>query len=54
MAERITITIDRELLKYLDEIISSKIFASRSHALDFLVKRRIDLENEAKDYGYIR
>ena len=34
--ERITITIDKKLLKWLDSQIKSKRFATRSHALEFL------------------
>ena len=48
MKERITITIDKELLKWMDSEIEDKIFASRSHALEFLVQRKIDEEKEAK------
>jgi len=42
MKERITITMDRELLKWLDSKIKDKIFANRSHGLEFLVQRKID------------
>jgi len=37
MKERITITIDKELLKWIDKKISEKIFANRSHAFEFLI-----------------
>ena len=37
MKERITITIDKELLKWLDEKVNEKIFANRSHGLEFLI-----------------
>ena len=39
MKERITVTIDKELLKWLDKKIDEKIFANRSHGLEFLIKR---------------
>lgn len=48
MKERITITINRELLNWLDSKIQERIFASRSHALEFLVKGKIDEEVRPK------
>jgi len=39
MKERITITIDKELLDWLDARVKSKIFANRSHGLEFLIKK---------------
>ena len=41
MKERITITIDKELLEWMDRKIESKIFATRSHALEFLISKKI-------------
>ena len=41
MKERITITIDKGLLKWLDENIANKVFANRSHALEFLMMQKI-------------
>ncbi len=38
--ERITITVDSELLKWLDEKISQKIFANRSHGIEFLISQK--------------
>ena len=40
MKERITITIDKELLDWLDSRVKSKIFANRSHGLEFLIKKK--------------
>ena len=37
--ERITITIDKELLKWLDLNIEERIFANRSHGFEFLIKK---------------
>ncbi len=42
MKERITVTIDGELLKWLDSKIKQKIFANRSHGLEFIIKQKID------------
>jgi metal-responsive CopG/Arc/MetJ family transcriptional regulator len=44
MKERITVTIDKELLKWLDKKIEEKVFANRSHGLEFLIKRAMDEE----------
>jgi len=41
LKERITITIDKELLEWLDKQIDEKIFANRSHGIEFLIKRKI-------------
>ena len=43
--ERITITIDKELLIWLDKKIQEKIFANRSHGFEYLIKKT---ENEEK------
>lgn len=42
MKERITITIDKELLNWLDERIGNRVFANRSHGLEFLIKNKIN------------
>lgn len=41
MKDRITITIDKELLKWIDSKIKDKVFANRSHALEFLINKRM-------------
>jgi len=41
LKERITVTIDKDLLDWLDRRIDDKIFANRSHGLEFLIKKRI-------------
>ena len=46
MKERITVTIDKELLRWLDNRIREKIFANRSHGLEFLIKRAMEEENK--------
>lgn len=42
MKERITITIDRGLLKWIDDNIDRKIFANRSHGFEYLIKRAME------------
>jgi len=46
MKERITITIDKPLLEWLDKKVSEKIFASRSHGFEFLINK---MEKEEKN-----
>lgn len=41
MKERITITIDKELLDWIDSNVDEKVFANRSHAMEFLIKKRM-------------
>jgi len=56
MKERITITLDKELLNWLDSKINSKQFANRSHGFEFLIKNKIieEKENEGAHYNNIR
>ena len=51
MKERITITLDKELLEWLDKKIEDKIFANRSHGFERLIMERIKEENEEKESG---
>ena len=44
--ERITVTIDKELLEWIDKKVKEKIFASRSHGLEFLIKQKMIQEEE--------
>ena len=46
MKERITITVDKDLLKWIDSMVDEKVFANRSHAIEFLIKKKMD-EKEA-------
>ncbi len=39
MKERISITVDEELLAWLDGMVERRIFANRSHGLEYLVAR---------------
>ncbi len=39
MKNRITITIDKTLLKWLDKKISEKVFGSRSHGIEHLISK---------------
>ena len=51
MKERITITMDKELLNWLDAKVDSKVFANRSHGFEFLIKKKMDEENERKNHN---
>ena len=46
MKNRITITLDKELLNWLDTKVFLKVFANRSHGLEFLIKAKIIKQNE--------
>lgn len=39
MKERVTVTLNKELLDWLDNQIEERIFASRSHGFEFFLKR---------------
>ena len=40
MKKRITVTLEKELLNWLDKKIEERIFASRSHGFEFLIKQK--------------
>ena len=37
MKERVSVTIQKDVLRWVDKNISDKIFANRSHAFEFLI-----------------
>lgn len=41
MKERLTITLDEDLLQWLDTQISQKRFANRSHGIEFLITQKL-------------
>jgi len=41
MKERITVTLDVGTLEWVDKMIDEKIFANRSHAFEYLIKRKM-------------
>ncbi len=41
MKESITVTIDKELLEWIDKRIKDKTFANRSHGFEFLIKKKM-------------
>jgi metal-responsive CopG/Arc/MetJ family transcriptional regulator len=49
MKERITVTIEKELLNWLDKKTKEKIFANRSHGFEFLLAEKIRGENSEKE-----
>jgi metal-responsive CopG/Arc/MetJ family transcriptional regulator len=48
MKERITVTIEKNLLGWLDDKISQHVFANRSHGFEFLIAERIREETSGK------
>ncbi|MFH0875233.1 MAG: ribbon-helix-helix domain-containing protein [archaeon] len=44
MKERITVSIDKEILDWIDSKIDKKVFANRSHAIEFLTQQKINEE----------
>jgi metal-responsive CopG/Arc/MetJ family transcriptional regulator len=41
MKERITITMDKELLNWLDKRVEDHIFANRSHGFEYIIAKEI-------------
>jgi len=48
MKERITITLDKDLLNWLDKKIDDKTFANRSHGFEYMIKRSMDADKNEK------
>lgn len=48
MKQRISIAIDEETLKLIEESLKSRQFRNRSHAIEFLVNEMLKIEKEAK------
>ena len=46
MKERITVTLDKELLSWLDRQIAAKVFANRSHGFEYLIYHGLDQPKE--------
>ena len=44
--ERITVTIDKEVLEWLDNHIMHHIFANRSHGFEFLIAAKMKEESD--------
>ena len=49
MKDRITITIDKKLLEWLDNKVKLKRFANRSHGLEFLIMKKLGVEGHASE-----
>ncbi len=49
MKERITITLDKEILDWLDKKIDERVFANRSHGFEFLIAQQI--KEESKEHS---
>ena len=44
LKNRITITVEKDLLEWLDSNVERRIFANRSHGFEFLIKKKMDDE----------
>ncbi len=51
MKQRITITLDDEILDFVDKMIEKRIFANRSHCFEFLIQREVNIENGHEGYS---
>ena len=51
MKERITITLDKELLSWLDNKIAERVFANRSHGFEFLIMKKLLESKNEKNIG---
>lgn len=45
MKTRITITLDKETINFIDKMVENRIFANRSHCFEFLIQNEINMEN---------
>lgn len=44
MKQRITITIDKDLMNWLDKKVKDKTFANRSHGIEYLIQRKKEVD----------
>ena len=51
MKERITITMDKQLLDWVDKKTKEKVFANRSHCFEFLTASKIKEEKNEQKKG---
>lgn len=49
MKERITVTLNKELLEWVDFKVNQKIFANRSHGFEYLIAESMRSELSKKD-----
>jgi len=46
---RVSVTIDKKFLDWVDKMIEEKIFANRSHAFEYALKRLMDEKAKQKE-----
>ncbi len=44
MKERVTVSLDKEILDWIDQKIKERVFANRSHAIEFLAAKKMEEE----------
>ncbi|MCP3682412.1 MAG: hypothetical protein GY861_06940 [bacterium] len=49
MKERITITLDNDILEWIDSKVKERVFASRSHGFEFLIREDSVEEKQADE-----
>ena len=48
MKERISVTLDKEIIKILNSLIKDRKFRNRSHAVEIAIEELNDKENDKK------
>jgi metal-responsive CopG/Arc/MetJ family transcriptional regulator len=43
--ERITVTLEKDILDWIDRKVEDRTFANRSHGFEYLIQRKIDDES---------
>ena len=51
MKERITVTLDKDLLNWMDLKIEEKVFANRSHGFEYLIMRKVREGEDGKGFA---
>lgn len=49
MKERISVTLDKEIVKILNSLIKNRKYRNRSHAVEIAIEELSDKENEKKE-----
>ena len=51
MKERITVSVDKELLSWVDAKVSRRIFANRSHGFEFLINNEVKKRERTNNHN---
>ncbi len=48
MKERITVTLNKDILEWVDSKVNQRVFANRSHGFEFLIADKMRHDNDQR------